>query len=438
VDSRLFQAVLRAADGANVTGYPNQYPPLAAWDPVRADAAVRSSWRAVRGEAGEIGLYVHVPFCRARCSFCFLPVWSARAASVGAYLDALESEAAIAAGLLDGRPLRSVYVGGGTPTMLSESELERVFGALRRLFRFGNPFQFAVEANPESLSLAKARLLRAFGADWVTMGVQSLDANVLRRAGRRHGAAAARAGYDAARAAGVPGVNVDLLFGLPGQSRESFLADVREVAGWGAEQVHLNVYVNAPNTALARRGHRVGRAAFEECLAVQAEGFAALASAGYRRLDADSAGRGPESVNWQGSTAFAEGASILGLGPTAVSYARGRMRYVNAADPESFRRAAAEGRLPVARGTALTPRQERLNLLLRGLERNGRVEENDAAEMGDDLRDLEESGALERVSGGWRLGEAESARFDCLRRLYEPEVAEKIAARYGLREALAR
>jgi oxygen-independent coproporphyrinogen-3 oxidase len=444
VDDAVFRRILRISERSNYTGAPNPYPALAAWDVLSDDSSVRRAWTGVR-PGTDLGLYVHIPFCRARCRFCFLPVWGVGdRGRVERYLRALLREAGIASGMVGRAAFRSVYVGGGTPTLLSPGDLERLFEGLRRSFELEPDCQIALEANPDALQPALARRLKGLGVNWLTLGVQSTEDAVLKASGRTHTGRQALAAYRAARAAGVEGINVDLLFGLPGQSREGFLADVERVAAWGPDQIHLNTYVNAPRTAMARSGHRVTRGAFQELLRVQESGFEILLRRGYARLDADSAGRTADSVNWQGSRALGEGAGILGLGVVAVSYVPGRLRYVNTKDIGAYAEALERGRLPVERGIELSPGREMRHFLLNALEHEGVIRKKSfrrifgtpaEREFGGELDRLVKRGVLREDADSYRLTDHPGGVFEYSRHLYEPGIIEKIARRYRLQAA---
>lgn len=447
MDDRVFQAVLRVAERSNYTGYPDQYPAIAAWDPVE-DGDVRRAWRKSLRTPRPLGLYVHIPFCRRKCSFCFLPVWTTGdRRRVERYLSALRAEAGLYADLFKGRSFRSIYIGGGTPTLLDAGELEELLAGLRESFSFTKGCQIAMEANPDSFDGRKARRLARTGLNWVTLGVQSLDPKVLKASGRTHTPAQARSAFRAARAAGIPGVNVDLLFGLPGQTEAGFLRDAARVASWRPDQIHLNTYVNAPKTALARKGLRVRRERFQDCVLAQAKAFEILEAAGYKRFDADSANLTRGAVNWQGARALEGGASILGLGVVAVSYARGALRCVNAKDIRAYAAAVEAGRLPAERGAALTPRREMIQFILTRLEKGGKLSRSEflrefktplERRFRGALKNLRSKGVLREDGGVYRVTDHPGAAFACSRELYEPEIIEKIVERYGLEAAVRR
>ncbi|MFA5139129.1 MAG: coproporphyrinogen-III oxidase family protein [Elusimicrobiota bacterium] len=440
VDDAVFRRILRISERSNYTGAPNPYPALAAWDILRDDELVRRAWTGSRG--ADRGLYVHIPFCRSRCRFCFLPVWGAGdRGRVERYLRALLREAGIASGLVGKAAFRSVYVGGGTPTLLAPGDLERLFDGLKKAFILAPGCQIALEANPDTLQTALARRLKGLGVNWLTLGVQSLEDAVLKASGRTHTGRQAFAAYRAARAAGVEGINVDLLFGLPGQSPSGFLADVERVAAWRPDQIHLNTYVNAPGTALARSGLRVTRGTFHELLRAQESGFELLFRRGYTRIDADSAGLTADSVNWQGSRALGEGAGILGLGVVAVSYVPGRLRYVNTKDIGIYVDALERGRLPVERGIELSPDREMRHFLLNALEHGGVIRKGDfrrifgvlaEREFGEELERLKKKGVLREDADSYRLTDHPGGIFEYSRNFYEPGIIEKIANRYRL------
>jgi oxygen-independent coproporphyrinogen III oxidase len=444
VDSLGFQALLRIVERSNHTGYPTPYPALAAWDPIGDDAVVRAAWKELPASGGNFGLYIHIPFCPRRCSFCFLPVWAVgrgRGRAAG-YLDALELEAGMYGSLLGGARFRSIYIGGGTPSVLDIAEIDRLFACLGRHFRRTAGCQVAMEVNPESFDFRKACRLRDLGVGWLTFGAQTLDDELLKRIGRTHAGGQVLAAYRAARGAGIPGVNIDLLYGLPGQSPGGFLEDVRRVAELRPDQVHLNVYVNAPKTALAKAGNKVSRAQFQAALGVQEQGFRILEKSGYLRLDADSAGLTSDSVNWQGTRAMAEGDSILGLGVVAVSYVRGVFRYVNKKDLGAYVRAVRAGRLPVERGVPLTPRKEMIHFALNSLEHKGELSRSSfmrtfhlpiEREFGAEIEALKAKGVLREGEGAYVLTDHPGGVFEYSRQFYEPAIIQKIASRYRMR-----
>ena len=181
-------------------------------------------------------LYVHVPFCARKCSYCAFYSEAAAAGLMDRYVRALVWELERVAA--DLRP-RTIFFGGGTPTLLTLRHWEEIFRALERLGLLGAE-EFTVEANPATLSMEKARLLRAGGVTRISLGVQTLDPVLLDQLGRIHTPEQVYRSYEVLRRVGFESVNLDLMFGIPGQSLASWKATLREVLAMDSE--HLSCY----------------------------------------------------------------------------------------------------------------------------------------------------------------------------------------------------
>ena len=315
---KTFDAFLSALRRLDYTGYAEQYPPFGSWeDFTRKGRLLPAAWRRSLRLTREAGLFVNVPFCRQRCRFCFLPVTAIgssparRAELFGRYFKALDGEAGFYAPLFRGVEFSTLYIGGGTPSLMTTGETAGFFALLRRRFRFARGLQTVLELHPEDVTPEKAAAWRGCGVDRVCIGVQSLDERVLGANSRRQGLDRVVAAHGALSAAGIK-VNVDLICGLPGQDRASFLRDLARVIRLRPDQVHLNTFINTPYTLHARLGGVSGDEKAVE--AARAEGFRRLGRAGYLKVDSDSMGLTPGSRNRQ-STRLDERRSVLGLGP---------------------------------------------------------------------------------------------------------------------------
>jgi oxygen-independent coproporphyrinogen-3 oxidase len=214
-------------------------------------------------------LYLHIPFCHRRCSYCDFNTYANMEDRIEAYVDALCREiAARAEGwgrAAPGRPdelrtlaqplaradlLPTVFFGGGTPSLLSLGQLERILRAADALVPLGGA-EVTLEANPGTvLGRDYLRGLRDLGVNRISMGVQSLHDPTLRVLGRIHTAAEAQASFADARAAGFRRINLDFIFGLPGQTLEQWDATLREIAAWGADHFSLYSLILEPSTPL--------------------------------------------------------------------------------------------------------------------------------------------------------------------------------------------
>jgi coproporphyrinogen III oxidase-like Fe-S oxidoreductase len=188
------------------------------------------------------GVYLHVPFCLTRCHYCDFVTYTGMEGLRRPYAAALLAEAAIAAAAVGPDPpaVTSVFVGGGTPTLLPAEDLARVLGRLRALLPFAPGAEVTVEANPETADDAMAAGLAGAGVNRVSMGAQSFDDRVLAALGRVHDAGRVGAAVATLRAAGVPAVNLDLIYGGPGEDGASWSATLEAAVALAPE--HLSAY----------------------------------------------------------------------------------------------------------------------------------------------------------------------------------------------------
>lgn len=180
-------------------------------------------------------LYVHIPFCVKKCLFCSFVISVGQAQRVDDYVDALETEAL----RYQGVSVDTVYLGGGTPTFLNEQQINRVVETIHRNFKTAHVKEWTIEANPEHVNSSKAKFLRAIGFNRISIGVQTFDDRYLKFLGRNHDHSAALKSYEAAREGGFENINMDLMFGFPGQTSDELGRDVRTLASLQTEHVSL-------------------------------------------------------------------------------------------------------------------------------------------------------------------------------------------------------
>jgi len=190
-----------------------------------------------------LALYVHIPFCQAKCPYCDFNSYAGLEGLMAPYVDALIAEMALWQEQTRDARLSTVFFGGGTPSFLPLAETERILAALRRSFRLAHGTEITVEANPGSADSARLAGLRRLGLNRLSLGVQSFQDNELSASGglgRVHSAAEARQAYRAARRAGFENVNLDLIYGLPGQPLEAWQRTLTEAIDLRPE--HLSLY----------------------------------------------------------------------------------------------------------------------------------------------------------------------------------------------------
>lgn len=188
-----------------------------------------------------LGIYIHIPFCRSKCLYCdFYSIPSARPEAIERYVDALCRHIEYMGGQADGRTVDSVFIGGGTPTVMAVEQLGRICSALEKAFSFASDCEFTVEANPATFDREKVKALRLMGVNRLSIGMQSANAEELRLLGRTHRADEVKMAVDAVNRGGIDNFNLDLMYGIPSQTVESFgrtLEFVRSLS-----PTHISVY----------------------------------------------------------------------------------------------------------------------------------------------------------------------------------------------------
>jgi len=189
---------------------------------------------------GKLGLYVHVPFCRTRCRYCDFYRVGANGPRMAGFLEALGREVE-ARTSWRGRSVDSIFLGGGTPSLLEPAQLGALLGLLASRFELTVDCEITAECNPSDLTSRRLRDYRALGVNRLSLGVQSFNDRELRLIGRRHDAARARRVILEAREAGFENISLDLILGLPGQTRAGFRSSVEEAIALRPD--HLSVYI---------------------------------------------------------------------------------------------------------------------------------------------------------------------------------------------------
>lgn len=293
-----------------------------------------------------LGIYVHVPFCSVRCTYCDFPTVAGRDGAIDPYLDALAREIET---LQPGLPREAdtVFLGGGTPSRLSPAQVERVLGAVRARFRVADGAEITLEGNPESLTDARLAGYLAAGVTRISVGVQSLDDAVLRRVGRAHGAREAERAVRAARATGFRDVSADLIAGLPGEDPERWPETVARVAGLGPDHVSVYLLETDKDTPLGRatRSGRAEVAGDDAQAALYERSVAVLEGAGFEAYEisnfARAGRRSRHNLKYWTDVAYA------GFGLGAHGYHAGTRR-ANRRDLDGYLAAVGAGEDPVA------------------------------------------------------------------------------------------
>lgn len=230
-----------------------------------------------------LGLYLHIPFCAKKCPYCDFNTYAGMDAYIQQTVDALCAEMARWQTPLAGRQLDTIFIGGGTPTLLSAAQLAQLFAAIQRTFLCSPTCEITCEANPGTVDRGKFETLRMLGVNRLSIGVQSFQAQELQFLGRIHDTADVIAAFAAARQAGFDNINLDFIFGLPGQSAAAWQATLDEALALRPEHLSLYSLIVEPNTPL-HHWVATGQVADtdEDCAAEHYEiAMARLGAAGY-------------------------------------------------------------------------------------------------------------------------------------------------------------
>ena len=394
--------------------------------PRREHVVVDSSTRASGAldawtpRARSLGAYLHIPFCTKRCGYCSFNTAPEAPGAVERFLPALLGEidlvaAASWAGVVE---LRSVFLGGGTPSLLPADAMAQILERLRARFGIAAGAEITVECNPESVSRERLEGYRRAGVTRISLGVQSLDDRLLPTLDRLHTAAEARAAFEAARAAGFPDVSLDLIYGLPGLDLPTWDATVAEALAW--EPDHLSAYALTLDEGSLWHAAGVSGIPPEETTTAQYRRLSErAAAAGYEHYEVSNYAR--PAHRSQHNQIYWHAEEYLGLGPGACGYV-GDVRYGNVKPVDRYGAMVAAGRLPLGAHESLTSRQQLGERLILGLRlREGVpaawIEERVAADPGrlpEVLAAWGERGLLEERGGRIALTEAGFLLSDAL------------------------
>ena len=335
-------------------------------------------------------LYVHIPFCRSRCIYCDFNTYG----GVGRperekYQRALLRDLSLSAGFLnaydfcadnfnprhywlagpwafsdpepkfgrDGSFLHSVYFGGGTPSYAPAEWLAEALEYIKKAYRIDKEAEITLEANPGTLCLSNLSVLRRAGFNRISIGVQSLDDRLLRRIGRIHNAAEAVGAVRMARQAGFENINLDLIYGLPGQTEAIWRATLEEIIALGPEHISCYALSTEEGTPLERQlsSGLLELPSDEECGAMEEAGEALLSENGFRQYEISNYAR--DGFYCRHNLIYWNNLPYLGVGAGAVSYING-WRMTRQKLPARYAALIDGGMIPYCDG-------ERLDLLSR-------------------------------------------------------------------------
>ena len=307
-----------------------------------------------------LGLYIHLPFCKRRCAYCDFCSSVGREGDIPAYVGALLSE--MRRRPADGYTVDTVYLGGGTPSLLPIGELSRLLDGVFSHYHVAPSAEITSEVNPCTVDFDKFSLLKSLGINRVSIGVQSLSDRALRALGRAHTAKEAEDAFRAARRAGFGNISLDLMMGLPGETPAELSATVAGMLALAPEHISAYALMLEEGTPLYSSPLRTSIPSDDEAADAMEATAAALEGAGYRRYEISNyARRGYESRH---NLRYWRGEEYIGLGVAAYSYFGGE-RFGAPRDLDGYLAGRILPRVDVERLSPADLEAERVMLSLR-------------------------------------------------------------------------
>lgn len=404
-------------------------------------ASASSSARATRHPelpGVPLGLYLHIPFCRKRCKFCYFRVYTDKNSSdVDVYMDALAREIALykQCAALDGRQFEFVYFGGGTPSFLSNEQLRRLIDRINEHWRWDAAREVTFECEPGTLKHSKLRTIKSIGVTRLSLGIEHWDDDILELNGRAHRSAEIGIAYDWAREIGFDQINVDLIAGMVGDDDAKWRLAVEKTLALGPDSLTIYQMELPHNTVFTRESQQGGGVHVADWATKRRwvdYAFQQFEQAGYV------AGSGYTLVRPSPNSSFVyrdslwHGADMIGTGVASFSHFAG-VHYQNLDQWDDYVTTCQAGALPLARALPITDHQRLIRELILQL-KLGRL---DAAyfrgKFGVEIRDrfaeawesLQRDGYAELDGDAVRLSRAGLLRVDALLpRFFEPQYRE--------------
>jgi oxygen-independent coproporphyrinogen-3 oxidase len=416
----------------------SNYPPFSLWKregtPDIVAALEREPDRSV-----PLGLYIHIPFCRKRCKFCYFRVYTDQnAKAIENYVQALDKEVQLLSKkpAVIGRELKFVYFGGGTPSYLSAKQLRSLRDRLHESVSWDHAEEVTFECEPGTLSLEKVQTLKDIGVTRVSLGVENFNDKILEENGRAHLSPEIGRAYDWIRQVGFPQVNIDLIAGMIGETDDNWRNCIERVREMNPENITIYQMELPHNTIISKEMKETGIespiAGWETKRRWVNEAFDSLASSGYQVSSGNELVKNPETDHFVYRDNVWRGCDLLGTGVASFGHLQG-VHYQNLDQLNEYVAALDEGHLPLNR--ALTP--SRHQLLVRELVlqmKEGHIEAapfqkkfgvDVFSEFGDTFDRQQAKGYLKRENGGIALTRKGLLQVDTLLPEYfEPEHRE--------------
>ena len=341
------------------------YPPFSVWSADAVERDARPALNAPPVPGTPLGLYLHIPFCRKRCHFCYFRVYTDKnAQEIGQYLDVLarEWEMYAAQPAIAGRPLNFVYFGGGTPSFLSTAQLQQLVGRLTAITPWTHAEEITFECEPGTLTQHKLAAIRKMGVTRLSLGVENFDDRILEINGRAHRSPEIEVAYRFARSLKFPQINLDLIAGMLGETEENWQRNIEKTLALEPDSVTVYQMELPYNTTISKdllnkTGQMTGSlAGWETKRRWVQQAFAALERAGYHIGSAYTAVKDPAKTQFLYRDRLWQGADMAGLGVASFGHVNG-VHLQNKDTWETYSEAIQGGELPLGRAYRPTPEE---------------------------------------------------------------------------------
>ena len=414
----------------------SNYPPFSQWKPEFVSEALDALNQPPRVE-DPLGLYIHIPFCRKRCHFCYFKVYTDKNASeIEVYLDALikENELYSRMPAFAGRQLRFAYFGGGTPSYISDKQLRYLVDGLNRHVSWQNAEEVTFECEPGTLQKAKLETLKSIGVTRLSLGIEHFDDEILAANGRAHLSPEIYRAYQWAREVDFPQVNIDLIAGMIGETEEKWREAVRRAIELQPDSVTIYQMELPYNTTISRdilnKGIESPIAGWNAKRHWLDYAFEQFLAHDYAIAGTDIVATKKKTCRFIYRDALWHGGDMIGIGVSSFSHFGG-VNFQNAHNFEEYVRILNEDRLPLLRAVSLTAKQrlirEMVLQLKTGALDTGYFSKKFGVDVWNEFRPvyegLEEKSLLERQNGDivlTRRGHLEVDSF--LPDFFEPEL----------------
>ena len=352
------------------------YPPFSVWTREAVEGEARPALASPPTDV-PLGLYLHIPFCRKRCHFCYFRVYTDKnAREVADYLDVLVREWALYArqAAVAGRPLDFVYFGGGTPSYLSTAQLEDLVHGLTAITPWTDAEEVTFECEPGTLPEGKLAAIRALGVTRLSLGVENFDDRILELNGRAHRSPEIYRAWTDARAQGFPQINIDLIAGMLGETDENWRDCIRKTLELEPDsvtvyQMELPYNTTISRDILGRTGQfREGVPDWATKRRWVAEAFAALEDAGYEVGSAYTAVKDPARTRFVYRDRLWQGADLVGLGVASFGHVNG-VHMQNFDQWEPYAASVRRGEIPLNRACRPSDEERAIRELILQLKR---------------------------------------------------------------------